>query len=219
MNSTYPVLSQSICKVYTDIGFIPSGVPEIAIAPSSTGSPKQMNYLHTKDFWGPLYRIFFPEVCHYKTNGIPDMLGYSYGMKGSDLLVRRSGIVINPGEGIALVSSAETAVGVQAAYSGWGQFNFASQVDVESIYTPILNIDGIIAGSRIKVVRVSDSFVVANSAVPSTTFSLNIDENDIGAQYRVEVRNASSLPYYQPWYSIGTVTTTGLNLTALQQLD
>jgi hypothetical protein len=133
MNSTYPDLSSTACRLYTDIPIMPQGVPEVAIAPASAGTPQGMNYLHTRDFWGPMYRNMLVECSHMKGGAIPDTFGYSYGHKRSDLFGRRAGFTINQGEGIAIVSSAETAVGVQPAWGGWPALSFAAQLDVEDI--------------------------------------------------------------------------------------
>jgi len=139
MDSAYPAFPG---QLYTDIGFIPQGVPEVAISPASAGTPKGMNYLHTRDFWGPMYRNLLVESCHMKGvgSGIPDTFGHSYKHKGTDLLFRRAGITLNEGEGIAIVNSAETAVAVQAAYGAWQPMTFSAQVDVEPSISPALTI-------------------------------------------------------------------------------
>jgi hypothetical protein len=153
MNSDYPSFP-GIC--YSDIGIIPQGVPEIAIAASSTGTPKDMNYLHTRDFWGPMYRNMLVELNHGKgagINGAGDTWGLSYSHYYSDILVRRAGITLNQGEGIAIINSAETAVGVQAAFGGWNPLSFAMQVDVEPAVVPTVTIAAQVSlvGSEIRV--------------------------------------------------------------------
>lgn len=150
MDSTYPAFPGAL---YTDIGFIPQGVPEVEISPASAGTPAGMNYLHTRDFWGPMYRNMLVEACHMKGvgSGIPDAFGMSYGHAGADLLCRKAGITLNQGEGIAIVNSAETAVGVQAAYGAWQPMTFSAQVDVEPAASPYLNITGLVTGSDIVV--------------------------------------------------------------------
>lgn len=152
MNSDYPSFPG---ECYTDIGIIPQGVPEIAIAASSTGTPKDMNYLHTRDFWGPMYRNLLVELCHSKgaNNGIGDTWGLSYSHKYSDLFARRAGITLNQGEGIAIINSAETAVGVQAAFGGWNPLSFAMQVDVEPAIVPTVTISAQISlvGAEIRI--------------------------------------------------------------------
>ena len=219
MNSSYPDLLSSVCAVYSDVNFVPQGVPEIAISPASTGSPAGLNYLHTRDFWGPMYRNFLPEMAHHRIGLASDTLGLHNSHHWSDLLVRRAGITLNPGEGIALVSSAETAVGVQPSWSGWQTLEFGAQIDVESLYAPELTINGVVPGSRVKVVKVSDSSVLANDSIVGSSYSLILDETMIGQSVLVELRNASTGPYYKPWSSISTVSTAGVSFTALQELD
>lgn len=152
MNSDYPDFAG---VAYTDIGIIPLGVPEIAISPASTGSPAGMNYLHTRDFWGPLYRNMLVELCHSKgaNNGIGDTWGFSYSHYYSDILARKAGITLNQGEGIAIINSAETAVGVQAAFGGWNPLSFAMQVDVEPAIVPTVTISAQVslAGAEIRI--------------------------------------------------------------------
>ena len=222
MDSAYGALSTSTCKVYTDVGLIPLGVPESYINQGSTGSPKGFNYLHTKDFDGPTLKVFFPEMAGIL--GAPgaagvDMLGHSYSHKRADIGVRHTDITINPGEGLALVSSAETAVGTQAAFSGWTSLMFSAIISDESLYTPVVSITNVIAGSQLKVVRVSDSTVLLNVNVPGTSYNYNIDEAEIGQNIRIEVRKASSAPYYKPWFTLSTVSTVGVSVTALQESD
>lgn len=148
MDSSYPAF---VGDVYSDIGFIPLGVPEVEIAPSSGGTPAGMNYLHTRDFWGTMYRNMLAETCHMKGvgSGIPDSFGCSYSHAKADLLFRRAAITLNQGEGIAVVNSAETAVGVQAAYGAWHPMTFSAQVDVEPSASPYLNLTGLVSGSDI----------------------------------------------------------------------
>jgi hypothetical protein len=217
MDSTYPALSGSVCKLYTDIGFIPQGVPEVAISPASAGTPQGLNYLHTRDFQGPMYRNMLVEVSHLKGvgTGMPDALGYSYGHKRSDLFGRRAGITINQGEGIAIVNSAETAVGVQPAWGGWCALSFAAQLDVED--STVVTVTNLATGSRVKVTKVSDGTVLYNDLESGGSITFTTDY--FGA-IAVEARNATAPPYYQPWTSQGTtVAGQTITFTALQVRD
>jgi hypothetical protein len=76
-------------------------------------------------------------------------------------------------------------------------------------------VQGLVAGSRVKIVRMDTSEVLVNSLVSGTseTFSLTYTGG-----VRVEARNASGTPAYQPWYTIITVGT-GQTVTALQVED
>jgi hypothetical protein len=149
MDTTYPDLTAF--KGYVDVGFVPQGVPEKYIADFSTGTPKGFNYLHTRDFNGPLYRTFLPEVSNQAAaGGASDTLMLYHSQPMCDMLVRKAGIVINPGEGIALVSSAETAVGVQAAFSGWPSLIFTAVVDSEPTLIPSITVTNIPSGAEIR---------------------------------------------------------------------
>lgn len=181
MDSGYPAFPG---KVYTDIGFIPQGVPEVEISPASTGTPAGMNYLHTRDFWGPMYRNMLVEACHMKGVGsaIPDAFGMSYGHHGQDLLVRRSGITLNQGEGIAIVNSAETAVGVQAAYGAWQPMTFAAQIDVEPASSPYLNLTGLVPGSDIVLLAPGSSTLLQQiDAYSGASWAWNYDPDQVTA--------------------------------------
>jgi hypothetical protein len=219
MNSTYGALSTSACLCYSDVGFIPYGVPEQAIADSSGGSPKGMNYLHTRDFLGPMYRNMLAEVAHIKGAGIPDTFGYSFSHKGSDLLGRRAGITLNPGEGIALVNSAETAVGVQAAFGAWPCLSFAAQLDNEPYLVPTISVTGMVIGSRWRVERVSDGALIATGVTADGTASYSYTTEDTPLNLRLKVRNATSAPYYKPLEVTFTLTSAGASIPVSQIPD
>ena len=176
MNSAYPSLA-STCKVFQDVGFVPYGVPENYMTDTTAGSPRGFNYLHTKDFNGPVLRIFFPEMeCNKPGGAAEDMLGFGYGHRNADIGVINSGITINPGEGLAIVASAETAVAVQAAFSGWPSIHFAAQIDDEPQFAPSLNLTGLLAGSDVVVLYPGGGAVIASAdAVSGTTYSLGYD--------------------------------------------
>jgi len=219
MDSTYPAFPG---LVYTDIGFIPQGVPEVAISPASAAVPQGMNYLHTRDFWGPMYRNMLVEACHMKGvgSGFPDAFGMSYGHAGCDLLGRRSGIVLNQGEGIAIVNSAETAVGVQAAFGAWQPMNFAMQVDVEPATIPNIAATGMVTGSRYRVERVSDGSTVTTGVVDGTgsfTFAYTVEDTPLNL--KLKVRNASGGPYYKPYEITFNLTSAGASIPVSQTLD
>ena len=175
MDSSYPALSA--CEVRTDVGFVPFGVPEKYMTDTTAGTPRGFNYLHVKDFNGPVLRIFFPELEINKPGGAAeDMLGHGYGHLNADIGVRKSGITINPGEGLAIVASAETAVAVQAAFSGWPSLRFAAQIDDEPQFSPYLNLTGLQPGSDVVVLSPGTTTVIASAdAIGGSTYSLNYD--------------------------------------------
>jgi hypothetical protein len=228
MNTADGALSSSICRIFSDVGFQPYGVPEVYIAPGSTGSPKDMNYLHTRDFDGPMYRNFLPEMCAVRGVGTsaPDMLGLSLAHRWSDLLMRRKSacpatpIIINPGEGVALVSSAETAVGVQASWSGWPLLYFGAVLDVEPYQVPTIAATGMASGSRYRVERVSDgSLVTEGVAGAGGDFSYLYETEDTPLNMRLKVRKASAAPYYKPYEVTFALTSTGISVPVSQVVD
>jgi hypothetical protein len=203
-------------KTYSNIGFIPLGVPEIAIAQASAGTPQGMNYLHTRDFWGPMYRNMLVEVAHMKSAGIPDTFGTSYSHKGGDLFGRRAGITLNQGEGIAIVNSAETAVGVQAAFGGWPALSFAMQVDVENATQPYLTLTGLIAGSDIVVLTPGTSTILNQvDSYSGTSWSWAYDQ-DIVSSADIGIIKPGYVPLYIRNVSLGTV---GATIPVAQSID
>ena len=220
MDSTYPSLD-SVCKVYTDVGFVPLGVPENYMTATTAGSPRGFNYLHTKDFNGPVLRIFFPEMECNKPGGTnEDMKGYCYGHRNADIGVLYSGITINPGEGVAIVASAETAVGVTAAFSGWPSLLFSAQIDDEPFLVPTIGATGMVTGSRYRVERVSDSSLVTTGVVDGTgAFSFLYDVEDVPLNLRLRVRKGSSAPFYKPYEVTFYLTTAGISIPVSQISD
>lgn len=218
MDSTYPVFPG---KMYSDIGFIPQGVPEVEISPASAGTPAGVNYLHTRDFWGPMYRNMLVEVCHMKGVGsaIPDTFGYSYSHKRSDLLCRRAGITLHPGEGLAVVNSAETMVGVQPAYGAWNPMTFSMQVDNEPDQVPAIAGTGLIVGSRWRVERVSDGSEVTGGVTGDGTFSYTYTTEDTPVDLRLKVRKSTGSPYYKNVDIPFTLTSAGVSIPVSQQSD
>lgn len=208
--------------LYTDIGFIPQGVPEVAISPASAGTPAGMNYLHTRDFWGPMYRNLLVEGCHMKGvgSGIPDTFGLSYQHHGNDLLFRRAGITLNEGEGIAIVNSAETAVAVQAAFGAWQPMTFSAQVDVEPSIIPNISASGMIPGSRYRVEKVSDNSLVTTGIVDGTgSFTYSYTVEDTPLNMKLIVRKSSSAPYYKSYEVTFNLTQAGVSIPVSQTLD
>jgi hypothetical protein len=155
MDSNYP---SAPFLVYKDIPVLPLGVPENYLSGASTGSPKGFNYLKTKDFLGPVYRTVFPEnegtnshIAPTATSTI-DNLGMYTSQKMSDVFVRGAGITINEGEGVALVSGAETAVTANpVGTSGWSAWNIGATITVESKYSPTLTLSGLKPGTEVRV--------------------------------------------------------------------
>lgn len=225
MDSTYPDLTA--LRVMGDVGFIPQGSPEVVINEGSTGSPKGVNYLHTRDFNGPAFRVLLPEMrAGSGVGGSPmDMLGHANSHRASDLLLRRrnslvEGIALNPGEGLALVASSETYVGVQPAYSGWPALSFQVLLDAEPSTIPSIAISGMAQGSRWRVERVSDSTLVATGVADVTgATSFLYTEEDTPLNLRLRVRKASAVTRYKPVEVTFNLTSAGASIPVSQISD
>jgi hypothetical protein len=221
LNTTYPAPPSGM-KMYTNIGFIPYGVPEVAISAASPGGlPKGLNYLHTRDFDGPVFRNMLAEPAGYRGagNAFLDNLGYSYGMHQSDWLVRDAALVINPGEGIAVVNSAETAV-TGAAFGGWPALSFGMTIDDAPINVPVIATSGIVAGSRWSLERVSDGVQIAAGVSADGNLSYTYTTEDTPLNLRLKIRKASGSPYYKPYEVSFNLTYAGITLPAVvQDLD
>lgn len=176
-----------------------------------------MNYLHTKDFNGPLYKVFLPEMAHMRINQqMSDTLGYSNTMKFSDIGVRKSAIVINPGEGIALVNSAETAVGTFPGFSGWPCLAFGVQVDSEPQASPALSITGLQSGSDIVILSPGTSTELLNvDANAGSTFSWSYDP-DVVTGADVCIYKTGYVPYIIRNLSLGL---SGVSIPVSQVAD
>jgi hypothetical protein len=196
MNSVAPTLTSSTVKVLTDVGFIPSGVPESYLSQGSAGTPKGLSYLHTKDFDGPTFKVFFPEMEKNKPGGVSeDMIGHGYSFHNVDIGIRKTGLVINPGEGLALVASAETAVGVQASFSGWASLKFTAIFDVEPQTSPYLTISNVINGTDVVVlVAGTTTELTSADAVTGGAFSWNYDP-DVVANVDICLYKTGYIPY------------------------
>lgn len=174
MDSNYPDPTSWV-KVYENVALLPLGMPENAISDGSTGSPKGVNYLKTKDFLGPVWRTMFPEVeganFHAQPTGnTMDSLGIQNSHKMTDLGVRRSSITLREGESLALVSGAETAVVATAVgTSGWSSWHIAAQIDVEPKLVPVLSITGLKPNSEIRIFDAGTTTEIAGSGAENVT--------------------------------------------------
>lgn len=166
-----PVLSTSQCRVLTDVPILPFGMPQVAITDFSTGSPKGYNYLQCKDFDGPSPRVFFAEISTPAIGGSirPDDLGAARSQRICNL-VERAEYVIRPGEGLAVVSSAETAVTTNpVGTSGAFAFDFGLTVSVENETSPSLTLTGLKEGSDVVILEAGTETVLAESYGHSAT--------------------------------------------------
>lgn len=176
MDSNYPTLTQ--LKAYCDVGFIPFGVPENYMTDTTTGTPRGFNYLHTKDFNGPTFKAMFPEIS--SISGVNN-LGHHLGFLNRDIGLLGSVLVINPGEGVALVSSAETAVG-GASYSGWPSLSFACQIDSEPQASPFLTLTNLQNPTEVRIYDAGTTTELTGAEnITGGTFSWNYDPDVVSS--------------------------------------
>jgi hypothetical protein len=217
MDSNYPDPSAWLTAIQ-DTPFQPSGVPEAAFSGGSPGIPKGLSYLHTKDFLGPVYRTFFPELVTNRTDGItPDSRLHTFGHRASDLLVQKSGIVIREGEGIALVSAAEGATGSFAVgTSGWGCFDVYCTIDVEPVTSPFLTFTGLKNPTEIRIFQAGTQILLAGQEnITSGAYSWNYDP-DLTTLVDVAVLSLGYLNFRLLNLSLGSA---GVTVPIQQQVD
>lgn len=220
MDSEYGLPSNSELILYTDVGFVPSGVPEAAIADSSSAAPKGLNYLHTRDFVGPVYRTILAEVENTRfLVGIQSSLGIYYSHELSDLLVRRSGITVNQGEGVGLVNSAETASGYStgaiAAIGAWPQMSIHVTVDIYPATDPRLSITGLLSNSDVVVLEAGTETVLASADAVSGTWNWDYDP-DVVSNVDLCIYRIGSTPYVVRSLNLGL---SGATLPVSQVFD
>lgn len=222
MDSNHPDPASWI-KVYKNVALLPLGMPENAIADSSTGSPKGVNYLKTKDFLGPVWRTMFPEVEGANNHGVTatttmDSLGTQNSHKFADMLVRNSGITLREGESLALVSGAETAVVTTAVgVSGWSSWHIAAQIDVEPKLVPVLSITGLKVNSEVRVFDANTTTEVAGSEdIDSGTFTWEFDPSEHPSGVDISI---ISLGYQNTRITGVTLPLADVTIPVQQQID
>jgi hypothetical protein len=148
-----PTLDTSKIAAFKDVAISPLGVPQSYIQESSVGTPKGFNYLHTKDFAGPVYRVCFPELRVGATGLVPD--GLDKFLRQINLLGNKndSGIVLRPGEGLAIVSSAENATGTLVNVSAWASLEIWFTFTDEPLISPSVTLTGLATGTVVAVVQ------------------------------------------------------------------
>lgn len=182
-DTSYPDISSSVSEIFTNVPLYPYGVPFVYIAESSTGSPKGLNYLATKDFIGPVYATLFPEAAAYKTAGSSTALSPGSLHVGIDTSVvrGRTPLTFREGEGIAIVSGAETAAGtinVGVAHSSWGTYDFGITFSIENATTPYLVLTGLPDNTEVRVLEAGTQNEYAGSEnITGGTFIWAYDYN------------------------------------------
>ena len=181
MDTAYPSPTSWV-KALKDVPFLPLGLPENALSDGGSGSPKGFNYLKSKDFLGPVYRAYFPEhVGHDLRALLPDALGIHTTHKYTDLFFRRAGITLREGEGLALVSGAETAVSASAVgVSGWSIWHVAANIDVEPSFAPTLTLTGLKTGTEVRIFPTGSTTELAGAEnITSGSFSWVFDASEV----------------------------------------
>jgi hypothetical protein len=217
MDTAYPDLLTTTAEVLQDVPFLPFGVPQEYLTPTTAGTPKGVSYLQTKDFVGPQYAIMFPEFSgSARPDGAPDIRPLASLQHRSGFLIdARAGLTVREGEGVALVSAAETGAGVErVGYSGQMPFDFAVNILVDNAVTPTLNITGIVAGSRVAVYRESDGALIGGSYPSGTSVSFNYDFTSAFAVTILIVKQG-----YVPFRISGFTLTGGIQAASAVQIQ
>ena len=229
-NSTAPAWDSAWGNAYADVPFVPFGVPENYLTETTTGTPRGFNYLHTKDFNGPMYQAFFPEMRQIFAGNADCLCWNQYSDKGASLGME--GLTINEGEGIALVGSAETATS-GATFSGWPALRFHLTFDVESITTvavsvvdPDLNpIENVLV--RVMAAETAGTLTAGDEIDRGYTdtngqYTTTIDyEAAFGAALDVTIRcrKSTSAPFYRAQDIPASVPVSGYSSTVQMILD
>jgi hypothetical protein len=154
MNSLSPDLTA--LKVLGNVSLVPQGSPTAVFSQGSSGTPKNMNYLHTRDFDGPLWRVLLPDFrISSGVGSTTDTLGMHSSPRRMDLSLRTrngplEGISLNPGEGVALTGSAETMIS-GGGYGGWPILMFNVMIDSVPQISPTLTLTGLKNPSEVRV--------------------------------------------------------------------
>jgi hypothetical protein len=220
-----PALSTSVCEIFTDVPVSASGVPVSYIAEGSAAVPKGFNYLNTKDFVGPTYMAMFPEALAYKkanTTYFSTQTPGTYGAHLSQSYAKIKGdyapLVIREGQGLAIVSGAETAAGSIncVGVSGFPAIEFAITFSTENATTPSLVLTGLQTGSEVLILNHDTGATLASEeSNVSGTFSYSYDYAP-GTAVDIIVH---SLGY--EYYRLDNIplTTSGVSIPISQRID
>lgn len=203
-----------------DCSLSPLGVPPGYLSEGSTGSPKGFNYIQTKDFLGPLYASFFPERSTLgSATTVDGFLNFKH-----DRLKRRnrvedtdSSIVLRPGEGIALVGAAETAVVASAVeVNGWNLCEIIMDIEVLPLYAPQLTLTGLQPNTEVRIFNAGTTTELAGQEdIDSGIFSWSYDYETYSS---VDI-SILSLGYQNIRLLGLPITFAGLTVPVQQQID
>lgn len=198
-----------------DVAGKPSGgIPEVALSGASIGTPQGVNYLHTRDFIGPSYAVFFPEMEAYAVGTRADTFGFHVARSNNRLIDPSGPLTIRPGETVGLVSSAELATGTTAvAVAGFTAFSFGCDIQTQDFIE--LTLTGLQNPSEVRIFNSGTTEEIAGqNDVTSGTFTAVLDT----ANYPVVDIAILSLGYQNLRYT-GLTVGTGLNIPVVQQVD
>lgn len=218
MDSASPDPSTWVRAVF-DTPLVPAGAPIEYANAIGAGAPKNANYLQTKDFLGPVLRTFFPELLPTLI-GVPgadrpDTLGFS-GHAHTDVLARRAGFVLRPGEGLAAAAAAETFGTTAAAIGGELPILIGINFDIENEVQPYLTLNGLQSGSDIVILEAgTGNFLQQIDAYSGTSWTWPYD-SDIVTSVDVCVYKPGFVPL-----ALRNVTTPaeGLSIPIVQTPD
>jgi hypothetical protein len=218
LDTTDPDPSTYITALF-DCSVSPLGVPISYLAEGSAGIPKGFNYLQTKDFDGPVYATIFPEraMTRYAAT-VPD--GFLFFGKNRVKRTARTvdtSIIIRPGEGIALVGSAETATGATAVeVNGWNICEIIMDIEVLPLYAPELTLTGLQPNTEVRIFDAGTTTELAGSEdIDSGSFSWSYDYE---AYSSVDI-SILSLGYQNIRLLGLPITFAGLTVPVQQQID
>jgi hypothetical protein len=177
-DSDQEAITDDILQVCLDTPIAVSGLPASYISEGSNAIPKGFNFLNSKDFLGPTYMNIFPEYAAFKSTNAAFYGGVNTGTFGShfsanyDNLLTNE-IVLNQGEGLAIVSAAESATGTVAIpLASSGSFDYEIIFEVSSAFTPTLTLIGLVPDSEVRILLSSDNNIELSGIESSgTSFS------------------------------------------------
>jgi hypothetical protein len=229
-DSINPDVSSDDVEVYADVPVFP--IPPISpvyAAEGGVGAPKGVSYLHTRDFLGPDYGAFFPEI---RTGGVGvsrDDIGFTIRKKFCNIKGHRFGnrspIVVRRGEIVGVVSVMET-LSAWGGCAGWQYIEFGIDFALEE---PEVEIEITVIDEDKNPIK--DARVAVLLANPPYTQILNTLTDDYGKAsttyvYKedtpVTVRVRKSSPpgkRYLPYETYSTITFAGLYMTVVMRED